>query len=95
MNVNAGPTTWLQVREEFGATHCAQGLRRMAAELGSDPLSDSQLVLAKTLAERLVAYRDQVRALDLPPHPTYIKRVKLLGRKVGDPDMLRPTCCGS
>ena len=46
----------LQVQEEFGAAHCAQGLRRMAAELGSDPLTEPQLSLAMSLAESLVAY---------------------------------------
>ena len=51
----------LQVQEEFGAAHCAQGLRRMAAELGSDPLTEPQLSLAMSLAESLVAYRDRVR----------------------------------
>ena len=35
----------------------------MAAEMGSDPLSEAQLNMVKALAESLVAYRDQVGTL--------------------------------
>ena len=46
----------------MGAASCAQILRRMAAQLGQEPLSEAQLAFTKTLAESLVAYTDQACA---------------------------------